>query len=80
MWGRKYVSKNGAEFTIKQNEIGQFYIVAFAPIQPHLRGKYSKFADAERALITFLKFKDFWRKAIYPGCQGQKPQSSTEPS
>lgn len=79
-WDGRYVNKNGREYTIKQNEIGQYYIVVWGKLPEKLKGKYSKFADAEHALITHLKFKDFWRKAIYPGCQGQKPQSSTEPS
>lgn len=63
-----YVSGGRQEYRIVQE--GNFFSIKRWPrgVLPRtLRGRFMSFRDTEDRLIRFLKSKDKWGKAIYPG-------------
>ncbi len=63
-----YVSAGRQEYKIKQD--GPHWVIKRWPrgvLPPHLEGSFLSFKDCENRLILFLKSKDKWGKALYPG-------------
>lgn len=63
-----YVSAGRQEYQIRQT--GSMWYIKRYPrgvLPPILRGQFTSFRDCENRLINFLKSKDKWGKAIYPG-------------
>jgi hypothetical protein len=66
--GAKYISSGRRSYDIRQDGQGYWYIVPYTgPLIKSLRGKYTSFKDVERALIQFLRSKDKFGRAWYPG-------------
>lgn len=65
-----YMSSRHVEYLIVKDEAGFWKVVmykgGFTP-KP-LRGRFTQFSLAEKALISWLKRTDKFREAIYPGC------------
>lgn len=63
-----YVSRGRQEYRIKQDG-PTFSILRWprGPLPRDLRGSFTSFRLCEDRLIRFLKSKDKWGKAIYPG-------------
>jgi len=63
-----YVSSGRQEYRIKQ--AGPTFSIhrwPRGPLPRNLRGSFTSFRLCEDRLINFLKSKDKWGKAIYPG-------------
>lgn len=70
--GAKYVSRGRKEYYIKQDDKSGFWRIhqysgGLFPVR--LKGNYTKYSLAEQDLIAYLKSKDKFGKAIYPGCR-----------
>lgn len=63
-----YVSAGRQEYKILRE--GAYWRVKRWPrgvLPPQLRTDFTSFRDCEETLIRFLKLKDKWGKALYPG-------------
>lgn len=66
----KYVSAGRQEYRIyKEPEAPMWYIKRWprGPLPKSLQTSFLSFNQCEEALIEYLKDKDKWGKAIYPG-------------
>ena len=63
-----YVSHGRQEYKIKQD--GPYWCVKRwprGPLAPEIRGTFLSFKDCEARLIRFIRNKDKWGNAMYPG-------------
>lgn len=68
--GAKYVSRGRREFEILQAPGGGLWRIhqRYGGGRPKaVQSEYTRFSDAEQALILYLKSTDKFNKAIYPG-------------
>lgn len=77
----KYVSAHLQEYEI-YHDGSLWRVMAYkgGDLPPYLRGGWMSIVECEAVLINFLRSKDKFGKAIYPGCPAQLRISSTEPS
>jgi hypothetical protein len=74
-----YMNAAKIEYTIVKTESGMWKIVMYKGgyTPKHLRGMFTQRTLAEKALVAWIKRRDKFREAIYPGCPEVKPQNST---
>lgn len=77
-----YMNAAKVEYTIVKTESGMWKVVMYKGgyTPKHLRGMFTQRSLAEKALIAWLKRRDKFREAIYPGCPEVRRQNSTEHS
>jgi len=77
--GAKYVSRGRRSFDIEIDERGMYYVKPFGggELPDTLKGTFTNFNTCERELIKYLRSKDKFNKAIYPGCQEELRTNST---
>ena len=77
-----YMNAAQVEYTIEKTESGMWKVVMYhgGYTPKALRGMYTQRSLAEKALIAWLKRRDKFREAVYPGCPEVRRQNSTERS
>ena len=77
--GAKYVSRGRRSFDIEIDGRGMYYVKPFGggELPDTLKGTFTNFNACERELIKYLRSKDKFNKAIYPGCQEELRTNST---
>jgi hypothetical protein len=74
-----YMNAAQVEYTIVKTESGMWKVVMYhgGYTPKPLRGMFTQRGLAEKALIAWLKRRDKFREAIYPGCPEVRLPNST---